>query len=43
MSIDLSQFHNVFFEESFENADVLEQGLLALDVNVPDAEAINTI
>ncbi|RMF18529.1 MAG: chemotaxis protein CheA [Gammaproteobacteria bacterium] len=43
MSIDLSQFHNVFFEESFENVDVLEQGLLELDVDNPDAEAINTI
>ncbi|WP_369600276.1 chemotaxis protein CheA [Hahella sp. SMD15-11] len=43
MSIDLSQFHAIFFEESFENVDVLEQGLLALDVNTPDAEAINTI
>lgn len=43
MSIDLSQFHNVFFEESFENVDVLEQGLLELDVDNPDGEAINTI
>lgn len=43
MSIDLSQFHQVFFEESYEGLDIMEQGLLQLDVSVPDAEEINTI
>ncbi|EAT12552.1 chemotaxis protein CheA [Bermanella marisrubri] len=43
MSIDLSQFHQVFFEESYEGLDIMENGLLQLDVNAPDAEEINTI
>ncbi|RMF14175.1 MAG: chemotaxis protein CheA [Gammaproteobacteria bacterium] len=43
MGIDLSQFHHIFFEESFENVDLLEQGLLALDITQPDVETINTI
>lgn len=43
MSIDLSQFHQVFFEESFEGLDNMESSLLALDLNEVDAETINTI
>ena len=43
MSIDLSQFHQVFFEESFEGLDIMESSLLALDLNEVDAETINTI
>ncbi|MBQ0729688.1 MAG: chemotaxis protein CheA [Oleispira antarctica] len=43
MSIDLSQFHQVFFEESFEGLDIMESSLLALDLAVVDAETINTI
>jgi two-component system chemotaxis sensor kinase CheA len=43
MSIDLSQFHQVFFEESFEGLDIMESSLLALDLNEIDAEMINTI
>jgi two-component system chemotaxis sensor kinase CheA len=43
MTIDLSQFHQVFFEESFEGLEVMEQGLLNLDVGAVDDEAINTI
>jgi len=43
MSIDISQFHDVFFEESFEGLDDMESGLLDLDVGAADVEAINTI
>ncbi|MFW5427253.1 MAG: chemotaxis protein CheA [Methylophagaceae bacterium] len=43
MSIDISQFHDVFFEESFEGLDAMESGLLNLDEGAADVEAINTI
>jgi two-component system, chemotaxis family, sensor kinase CheA len=43
MTIDLSQFHGVFFEESFEGLEVMESELLELDLNNPDIEAINKI
>ena len=42
MSIDLSEFHGVFFEECSEGLDVMESGLLNLD-NGTDMEEINTI
>ena len=43
MSIDLSQFHQVFFEESFEGLDVMEQALMDLDPSALDDETINAI
>lgn len=43
MSIDISQFHDVFFEESFEGLDAMESGLLNLDVGAADVDEINTI
>lgn len=43
MSIDLSQFHQVFFEESFEGLDIMESGLLALELDNIDDELINNI
>jgi len=43
MEIDMSQFHQVFFEESLEGLDDMEQALLGLDLNDIDAESINTI
>ena len=43
MAIDMAQFHQVFFEESFEGLDAMESGLLNLDLGAVDAEAINTI
>lgn len=43
MEIDLSQFSQVFFEESLEGLGAMESELLNLDVNNPDEEAINTI
>ena len=43
MSIDLSQFHGVFFEESFEGLELMEASLLELDLDNPDSEQINSI
>lgn len=43
MSIDLSQFHQVFFEESFEGLDIMENGLLALVPGSGEVDEINTI
>jgi two-component system chemotaxis sensor kinase CheA len=43
MSIDMAQFHQVFFEESFEGLDVMESGLLNLDKGDVAPEAINSI
>ncbi len=43
MSLDLAQFHDAFFEESFEALDAMETALLQLDVGAPDPEIINTI
>ncbi|HVL02524.1 MAG TPA: chemotaxis protein CheA, partial [Dongiaceae bacterium] len=39
----LSQFHQVFFEESFEGLQTMESSLLELDCASPDAETINAI
>ncbi|VAW60669.1 Signal transduction histidine kinase CheA, partial [hydrothermal vent metagenome] len=43
MSIDLEQFHETFFEESFEGLDIMESGLLELEQGEVDMENINTI
>ncbi len=43
MSIDLSQFFEVFFEESFEGLDAMEAELLNLEPGNVDFETINTI
>ncbi|QYJ75248.1 chemotaxis protein CheA [Shewanella sp. FJAT-52076] len=43
MDIDLSQFSQVFFEESIEGLAIMESELLKLDVAAPDPETINTI
>ncbi|MGH8625252.1 MAG: chemotaxis protein CheA [Gammaproteobacteria bacterium] len=43
MSMDLSEFFAVFFEECYEGLGVMESGLLQLDAGCTDAEAINTI
>ncbi len=43
MSIDLEQFHDTFFEESFEGLDIMESGLLELEQGEVDLENINTI
>lgn len=43
MSIDMAQFHQVFFDESFEGLDIMESGLLNMDPGDVDAEQINAI
>ena len=43
MSLDLSRFHQTFFEESFEGLDTMEAALLRLDPAAVEAETINTI
>lgn len=41
--IDITRFHQTFFDESFEGLDVMESGLLRLDPDAPDDETINAI
>jgi two-component system chemotaxis sensor kinase CheA len=43
MSIDMAQFHQVFFDESFEGLDVMESGLLHMDPGAVNTEDINSI
>ncbi len=43
MSIDMSQFLQTFYEESFEGLDVMESELLNLDAGAADTEVVNTI
>ncbi|MBA2653941.1 MAG: Hpt domain-containing protein [Gammaproteobacteria bacterium] len=44
MEIDISQFHQSFFEESLEMLADMEKALLNIDVNQPtDKEAVNRI
>ncbi|MGH8200071.1 MAG: chemotaxis protein CheA [Steroidobacteraceae bacterium] len=43
MTVDLTQFHAAFFDESFEALDAMEAALLKLDVGSPEPELINTI
>ena len=43
MAIDMSQFYQVFFEESAEHLATMEALLLDLDVEHPDAEQLNAI
>lgn len=43
MTIDISQFYQVFFEESAEHLAEMERLLLALDIDAPDIEEMNAI
>ena len=43
MAIDVSKFHQTFFEESLEGLEAMETGLLQLEESSDDNEAINTI
>lgn len=43
MSIDMEQFHGVFFDESQEHLADMEQQLMALDLSEPDPEQLNSI
>jgi len=41
--VDLSQFHQTFFDESIEGLDAMEAALLKLDTGGADPELVNTI
>ena len=43
MSVDLEQFKEMFYEESFENLTAMESGLLELSEGGTDLEVVNTI
>ena len=43
MALEMEQFHEAFFEESFEAIEGMEAALLELDVGAPDPALINTI
>ncbi|GFD70269.1 chemotaxis protein CheA [Alteromonas sp. KUL106] len=43
MTIDVNQFHGVFFDESDEHLQNMEQLLMTLDVDAPDPEELNSI
>lgn len=43
MSIDMSQFYQVFFDEAAEHLTSMESLLLAFDPEVPDADQLNAI
>lgn len=43
MSIDMSMFLQTFYEESFEGLEIMESGLLDLDIGAADDELINSI
>ena len=43
MAIDMTQFYQVFFEESAEHLAAMETLLLELDIDNPDAEQLNAI
>ncbi|MEW9625498.1 chemotaxis protein CheA [Rhodanobacter geophilus] len=42
-TVDLTQFHQTFFEESREGLDAMEAALLALDAGSTDHELVHTI
>ena len=43
MTVDMSQFYEVFFEEAAEHLASMESLLLKLDVSAPDADDLNAI
>lgn len=43
MSIDMSQFYGVFYEESHEHLDEMEHLLMELSLDDPDLEELNSI
>jgi two-component system chemotaxis sensor kinase CheA len=43
MSVDMSQFYGVFFEESHEHLDQMEHLLMELSLDDPDLEELNSI
>ena len=43
MSVDLSQFHQVFIDEAYEHLSTMESLLLALDLANPSLDDLNAI
>ncbi|MBU1691561.1 MAG: Hpt domain-containing protein [Gammaproteobacteria bacterium] len=43
MTIDMSQFYQVFFDEAAEHLDEMERLLLSLDVDSPNPDDLNAI
>lgn len=43
MSVELNQFHSVFFEESQEHIDTMERLLMSMSLDNPDPEDLNCI
>lgn len=43
MEIDLTQFHDAFYEQCAELLETLDAGLRKVDVAAPDPEALNTL
>jgi two-component system chemotaxis sensor kinase CheA len=43
MSIDMTQFHDVLFEECLEHLDIMKSALESIDLNAFDKEKMNTI
>lgn len=43
MTIDMDQFHQVFFDESEEHLDSMEALMMSIDLSSPDMECLNTI
>jgi len=43
MSVDLSQFHQVFIDEAYEHLATMENLLLAIDLDAPDLDDLNAI
>ncbi len=43
MALDLAQFHDAFFDESYEALDSMEAALLKLTIGAPEPELIGTI
>lgn len=43
MAIDITQFHQIFFEEAAEHLSGMESLLLGIDLVEPDSEAVNAI
>jgi len=41
--MDLSEFYEVFYEECYEGLEIMESGLVNLDIGAADVEEINTI
>ena len=43
MGIDMAQFHQVFFEESFEGLEAMENGLLSMGAGMIEADDMHSV